>query len=118
MLITKKMHEARVKAIREAVKSEKDNYIFRTEMSWYDGDGQECCSCIVYDLDGVAEYINKLRDVVDEIDILIDLDEFEKNDSKKVRGFTPIYTAKGTEAESGKTVYRAGYLRKIEKNRK
>ena len=51
MLINKKMHEARVNAIREAVKDEKqDYYIFRKEESWDDGSMQWCTTYVTSDL--------------------------------------------------------------------
>lgn len=119
MLITKKMHEARVKAIREAVKDEsKDYYIFRREESWGDGCMQSCVSYITDNLEEVKNYVKYLPDTKKKFTLLIDFDEFEKGDGKKVRGFAPVYTAEATEVETKLPVYCAGYIRKIEKDRK
>ena len=119
MLINKKMQEARVKTIRDAVNDESNvYYIFRKEKSWEDGCMQWCETYITSDLTDVRVYIHGLKEVVEEFDLITDIDEFEKGDAKKVRGFTPLFTAVSHEAESSKPIYRAGYIRKIEKERK
>ena len=66
----------------------------------------------------VKIYVNGLEGIVSEFEIHTALNEFEKGDSKKVRGFTPIYTASSHDAETGRLIYHAGYIRKIEKDRK
>lgn len=125
MLINKKMHEARVKAIRDAVNDESNvYYIFRKEKSWEDGCMQWCETYITSSLDEVKAYVDGLKDVVKDFNLLTDIDEFEKGETKTVRGFTPLYTAISDEIEPGSglpcsfSTYYAGYIRKIEKERK
>lgn len=120
MLINKKMHEARVKAIRDAVNDETNvYYIFRQEQSRTDGETQWCETTITQDLDDIKARVNGIKKFVDEFELITDLDEFEKGDAKKVRGFTPIFVAVVTsKAEILRPMMYAGYIRKIEKERK